>query len=276
MKVASLGSGSRGNATLVAAQECCVLVDCGFSLRELKRRAAAHRVDLSALRAILVTHEHSDHVSGVTALARHYKVPVYLTHGTLASGRLEGRFERVLFNADEEFEIGPLRIHAVAVPHDAREPVQYCFASDGHRAGVLTDLGSITPHVSRAFASCDLLVLEFNHDRQMLAHGPYPPALKRRVGGDWGHLSNSQALELLQAIDRRRLQHVVIAHTSEKNNSRDCVEQLIAAQLPELSEKLLWASQDAGFAWIELGASAARTAQHAVAPLASGKPLGAY
>ena len=186
MRVASLGSGSRGNATLVEAAGCRVLIDCGFSVRELTARAARMAVDLASLNAILVTHEHSDHSSGVAALARRHALPVYLTHGTAASGRLDGCPELHCFNADSAFAVGELNVQAVAVPHDAREPVQYRLEHGGYRIGVLTDLGMISDHVQVAFRDCDALVLEFNHDREMLRSGPYPAALKRRVGGDWG------------------------------------------------------------------------------------------
>lgn len=251
MRMASLGSGSRGNATLLQAAETCILVDCGFSLRDIQRRAARRGIDLGDLDAILVTHEHSDHASGVATLARHYGIPVYLTHGTLASGRVANCPDVRAFNGDTQLHIGAFTVQAVTVPHDAREPVQYCFEYGGQRAGVLTDLGSVTSHVRSAFDDCNLLLLEFNHDRRLLADGPYPPALKRRVGGDWGHLSNSQARELLGQLNLQRLEHLAIAHISEKNNSRDCVEAQLRDLDPVLLDKAVWACQGAGFDWIE-------------------------
>lgn len=267
MRVASLGSGSRGNATIVETARgdtvgegrpgSAVLIDCGFSLKEAQRRAADRNFDLASLDAILVTHEHSDHASGVAALARHYGIPVYLTHGTYASGRLAGSYERVLINADDELRIGALQVQAVAVPHDAREPVQYRFEDGHHCVGVLTDLGSITEHVVRAFSDCDVLLLEFNHDQRMLAEGPYPLSLKRRVGGDWGHLSNTQAVALLEQVDAARLQCVVIAHISEKNNCRTLVDEALRKHVPTLQNRVRWASQEDGFDWLEPAAGAA-------------------
>lgn len=250
MRLAFLGSGSRGNGTLLEADGHRLLIDCGFSVRDATRRAAQLDVDLASLNAILVTHEHSDHSSGVAALSRQFRIPVYMTHGTCASGRIDGCAAIHCFDADSEWSLGPFRIRAVAVPHDAREPVQYCVESAGQRVGVLTDLGSATPHVCRAFDDCDALVLEFNHDRQMLSAGPYPPALKRRVGGDWGHLSNDQALALLQQLDLQRLQTLVIAHMSEKNNHRSVVEGLLEQHLPELLPRTRWAEQDQALDWI--------------------------
>ena len=252
MRVASLGSGSRGNATLVDGAQTRLLIDCGFGLRDLKARAERLNFDLASLDAVLVTHEHSDHASGVAALARRYDIPVYLSHGTANSGRLDGCPHMRCFNADSSFDIGGLQVDAIAVPHDAREPVQFRVAGDGHTVGVLTDLGSITAHVRAAFGACELLVLEFNHDRDMLRTGPYPPTLKRRVGGDWGHLANEQAVALLKAVDLSLLQWLVVAHMSDKNNARARVEALLGQELPAVLPRLLWADQNDGFSWLDL------------------------
>jgi phosphoribosyl 1,2-cyclic phosphodiesterase len=251
VRLASLGSGSRGNATLVAGGDCCLLIDCGFSVAEVERRATALGLDPATLTAVLVTHEHSDHASGVAALSRRYRLPVYLTHGCLASGRLDGAWDLRPFNADSVLDFGDVAVRAVSVPHDAREPVQYVVQGDGVRIGVLTDLGHATPHVCTAFRGCDLLLLEFNHDRRMLEEGPYPPKLKRRVGGPWGHLSNEQAADLLAQLDPDALQHLCVAHVSEKNNRRACVESLIAERFPQLSARVVWACQERGFAWVQ-------------------------
>ncbi|GAB5414688.1 MAG: MBL fold metallo-hydrolase [Congregibacter sp.] len=278
MRFASLGSGSRGNATLIEiAPDSLVLVDCGFSVKEMQRRAVAADVRLDTIQAIFVTHEHSDHSSGVAALSRHLEIPVYLTHGTLATGRLDNCYATQCFNADDELGLEGYRVRAVAVPHDAREPVQFVFEAAQRRIGVLTDLGSITAHVAQAFSDCDALLLEFNHDTQMLAVGPYPPALKRRVGGDWGHLSNVQALQLLASLAHQNIQHLVIAHISEKNNCQKRVAELLGRELPGLAQKTIFASQESGFSWLTVCAKASTSAgiQTATA-LASGEAVGAY
>jgi len=269
VRLASLGSGSRGNATLVAQDQCLVMVDCGFSLSRAASRAARLGVDLADLDAILVTHEHSDHASGVAALSRHLRVPVYASHGSFASGRLDGCHEERPFNADSRFRIGGLDVHAVAVPHDAREPVQFVFEGDG-RCGLLTDLGSVTPHVVAAYRGCDALVLEFNHDRRMLEDGPYPPSLKHRVGGPWGHLSNTQAIALLDELAADRPRRLFVAHVSEKNNDLQLIEALISERLPELLPRLHWACQERGFSWHDL------SEQAGAMPLAPAEPAGAY
>ncbi len=251
MHFASLGSGSKGNATLVRGGATLVMVDCGFSLRETCRRLARLGVEPEQLDAILVTHEHSDHISGVARLSRRYQIPVYLTHGTLGSGRCEGSFEFRQIECEQRFTIGELGVHPVTVPHDAAEPCQYLFERGQRRLGVLTDLGSVTPHVVDCYRGCHSLLLEFNHHLPMLQAGAYPPALKRRVAGDWGHLSNTQAAEMLQLLDGSALQHLVVAHISENNNSRAHAEQALATVLSD-QRHVVWAGQSQGFDWLQV------------------------
>ncbi len=251
MRFASLGSGSKGNATLVQAGDTLVMVDCGFSLRESTRRLARLGVDPGDIDAILVTHEHSDHCSGVARLSSRHRIPVYLTHGTSVSGRCDGSFELRRFNCEQEFAIGPLQVKAVPVPHDAAEPCQYRFTWQGRTLGVLTDLGSVTPHVVDNYRECHGLVLEFNHDLPMLMSGQYPPPLKRRVGGDWGHLNNDQAAAFLEQVDRSLLGRLVVAHVSENNNCRSRTERALLSVLDSL-ETVVWADQAEGFDWLEL------------------------
>ena len=251
MKFCVLGSGSRGNATYLESGETRILIDAGMSGIELQKRLASIGVDLSSIDAILVTHEHSDHCSGVAALSRKHQIPVYLTHGTANTGRCAGSFTLSCFNCEDRFEVGQLQIKAVAVPHDAAEPCQYLLSWQHRTLGILTDLGSITPHVVENYRACDSLVLEFNHDLPMLQAGSYPPPLKRRVGGDWGHLNNLQAAELLRQIDGARLENLVVAHISENNNGREHAERALLAVLGDL-DQVVWAQQDSGFDWLEV------------------------
>lgn len=254
MYIASLGSGSRGNATVVRSAGTTVLVDNGFPYRELCRRL--ERLDLSPgdLDAVLVTHEHSDHCAGVAALARATGAPVFLSHGTLASGRVDAGDRVRPFDAGAAFTIGKLEVQAVPVPHDAREPCQFVFEDGRSRLGVLTDLGSASAHVERAFSACDTLVLEFNHDPALLAAGPYPPSVKRRVGGAWGHLSNVQAAALLQSLDHGGLRRVVLAHLSEQNNRRELALAALSEACPQFTGELLVADQETGFGWLPVAA----------------------
>jgi len=251
VRFASLGSGSKGNATLVQAGDTLVMVDCGFSLRETTRRMARLGVEPGQLDAVLVTHEHSDHCAGVARLSRNHGVPVYLSHGTAASGRCDGSHELRRFNSGACFEVGELAVQAVSVPHDAAEPCQYRLGWGGRSLGLLTDLGCITPHVLDHYSECHSLLLEFNHDSQMLQAGAYPPALKRRVGGDWGHLNNGQAAQFLSQIDAASLRHLVVAHISENNNSRELAEQALATVLQSM-KSVVWAAQADGFDWLSV------------------------
>lgn len=251
MQFASLGSGSKGNATLVRAGDTMVMIDCGFSMRETTRRMDSLGVHPQQLDALLVTHEHTDHCSGVAVLSRKYQIPVYLTHGTAGTGRCDDCFEQYRFNCEDSFSIGKLSITAVAVPHDAREPCQYRLQWQQRSLGLLTDLGSITAHVVDSYRDCDSLLLEFNHDLPMLMAGDYPYQLKQRVGGDWGHLNNEQAATLLGQLDSPGLRNIVIAHISENNNSRDCAEQALLSVLSDL-ERVVWAEQRQGFNWLSV------------------------
>jgi phosphoribosyl 1,2-cyclic phosphodiesterase len=250
VRIASLGSGSRGNATLIQHGSTTVMVDCGFSVRETERRLAVLDLSAADIDAILVTHEHTDHCSGVERLSRRFDIPVYMTHGTLASGRCSEVAAVGHFHSEHLFTVGSLQVMPVSVPHDAREPCQFVFSADNMKIGVLTDLGSITPLVLNYYADCQALLLECNHDRQMLAEGPYPASLKRRVGGDWGHLSNHQAAQLLASLEGELPAQLIIAHISDKNNSRRAVTSALLASGFD-AEGLIWASQESGFEWLE-------------------------
>ncbi len=248
---ASLGSGSKGNATLVQSANALLLIDCGFTIKETERRLAVLGLSPSDLNAILVTHEHSDHIKGVGPLARKYKLPVYLTHGT---GQYEGvskLVNRQAINIHKTFDIADINITPVAVPHDAREPCQFVFRSAQKTLGVLTDIGSITPFVIEQYKNCDALMLECNHDPRMLSMGPYPASLKLRVGGLWGHLSNQQAAELLRNIDYQKLQHLVISHISEQNNTEELARSAIDS-VQTTWESLILANQNEGIDWLEI------------------------
>lgn len=252
MKFASLGSGSRGNGTLIDADGTCVLVDCGFSLTETERRLARLGYRGEDLDAVLITHEHGDHVRGVARFAARYDLPVRATAGTLAACTRHS-FERIdPFSAHDAFAIGGLQITPIAVPHDAREPAQFLFSDGARCIGLLTDTGHITAHVVRSLTGCDALILECNHDVAMLARGPYSPSLKRRVGGLLGHLSNAQAAALLAQLDVSRLQHLVAAHLSEQNNTPEEARRALAEAAGCTPEWVQIAGQDEGLDWREV------------------------
>jgi len=256
MRFASIGSGSEGNGLLVETTDGHrrqrVLIDCGFGPRRARERFQAVGVEPESLAAILVTHEHADHIGGVFKLALAHRLPVYITHGTLHAARVPDEARELLrpIGADDRFELGGMQIHAVPVPHDAREPVQYVMDDGRNRLGVLTDLGHGSACVERAFSKLDALVLEANHDPDLLAGNPrYPPMLKRRIGGPFGHLANAAAGELLARLDPGRLKRLVAAHLSAHNNRPELARAALAKALGCKADEIEVADQADGLAW---------------------------
>ncbi len=253
MRFAVLGSGSEGNALVVQVGQTRVLLDCGFSLSETALRLA--RLDLQAgqLDGIVVTHEHGDHISGVARLARKFDLPVWLTHGTLRTqGATFAEISVAEINPHLPFAIGDVQVQPYPVPHDAAEPVQYVFSDGVRRLGVLTDAGSATPHIEATLSGCHALVLECNHDTEMLRTGDYPWSLKQRVGGRYGHLNNAEAAALLGRLDNSRLQHVVAAHLSSKNNAAELAVAALSGVLGCAPNHVAVATQEQGLDWREI------------------------
>lgn len=250
IRFASLGSGSAGNALLVESGTTCLMLDCGFGLRETVARLLRLGKLPADLSGILVTHEHGDHVGGVFRLARTHGLPVWMTHGTWVACRERcDALDLRIIDAHQAFAIGDFEIQPFPVPHDAREPVQYAFSAAGRRLGVLTDIGEATPHVCASLSGCDGLVIEFNHDADLLERSAYPVSLKRRIAGRYGHLENRAAAALLCQLDCSRLQHLVAAHLSERNNSANLVRELVGDQFAEFSGEFTVATQIDGFDW---------------------------
>ena len=254
MRFASLGSGSGGNALVVEAGSTRVLLDWGFSVSETAERLGMLGLAPDDLDAIIITHEHDDHAGGVARLARRYGLPVHLTYGTMSA--LNG--DRALIPqinviaVHEPFCIGDVEVFPFPVPHDAREPAQFVFGDGCRRLGVLTDTGSSTAHIVSVLSGVDALVLECNHDRLMLERGPYPPSLKNRVGGRFGHLENGAAAELLRSLDCSRLQHLIAAHLSRKNNTPELARSALAGALGCDPEGVEVATQESGFSWRDI------------------------
>lgn len=253
MRFAYLGSGSSGNALLVESGSTRILLDCGFPLKETLLRLQRLGVEGHSLTAIVVTHEHDDHVSGVGRLARKFALPVWLTRGTWRGSR--GSLEETTLHFIEGYqslEIGDLEVTPFPVPHDAGEPAQYVFSDGAVKLGVLTDVGKATTHIRSVLSGCDALALECNHDVEMLQRGPYPPALKSRVGGAFGHLSNDQAMDLLRGLDRSRLRHVIGVHLSRQNNTPALARRALSEALGCSPEWVGVADQDLGLDWRQL------------------------
>ncbi len=256
IRFASLGSGSKGNATLIESgvqdSDTRILLDCGFSTKEVEARLAKHGRCASTLTAIVVTHEHSDHVIGVGRLSRKYKVPVWMTAGTYQACKDVDFFETHFIDSHSSFEIEDLGLDPFPVPHDAREPCQFIFTDGKSRLGIVTDLGSYTPHVRHHLNKLDALLLECNYDQTMLLNGSYPRTLKDRVAGIQGHLDNYQASELLKSINVTQLRHIVGMHVSEKNNKEEYALNALSLGLGCAEDELSIASQADGFSWREL------------------------
>ena len=250
MRFCSLGSGSSGNALLVECGTTRVMVDCGFTVAETKLRLERSGLSPGQVTAVLVTHEHDDHLGGVASFAKRYAIPVYLTRGT--AQWLPPHFPAVLvriIDSHTPFAVNDLQVDPFPVPHDAREPVQYAFSDGNVRLGMVTDLGCITQHVVEKLSGCEALVIECNHDLDMLMGGPYPVSLKHRVSGRFGHLDNAGARQLVQSVDRSRLRHLIAAHLSKQNNTpRLAVRALAEAACCE-DDWVGVASQEDGFAW---------------------------
>jgi phosphoribosyl 1,2-cyclic phosphodiesterase len=222
-------------------------------LRQINRQAAFD-IQPDQIDAILLTHEHSDHVAGVGAVARQLSVPVWMTPGTFRkASRVLGELpEYCLFDLHDSFEIGEIEVRPYPVPHDAGEPSQFVFCNGSVTLGLLTDAGSITRHMQEMLSGCDALILECNHDRDMLLEGDYPSALKARVDGSHGHLSNDAAGALLEEIETDQLQHIVAAHLSEKNNTTWLARTTLASALNCDADWVAIADQENGRYWRDI------------------------
>ncbi len=256
MRFASIGSGSAGNCTVIEQQSTRLLLDCGFSLKEVVTRL--QKLDLlpEQISGILVTHEHDDHAKGAFKFAAKYNIPVWLSHGTL---KMCERYlpENIhiqlnIIDSHTNFTIQDLEITPYPVPHDAREPTQFSFYDGQKKLGVLTDAGASTTHIEQILTQSDALLLECNHDLAMLENGPYTWTLKRRVSSRLGHLDNASAAQLLSKLDNSKLKHIVAAHLSAKNNTQALVKDSLSAVLNCAPDWIGIAQQHEGLDWRSL------------------------
>jgi phosphoribosyl 1,2-cyclic phosphodiesterase len=244
LSVCILGSGSRGNAIHVCDGATSILVDAGFSAREIDRRMHERGLDPERLSAILLTHEHTDHVRGVARLVRRHRLPVFLTAGTRQeAAALQTLPEIYPFTCGSEFQINTLSIRPFSISHDARDPAGITIAANGSRIGIATDLGHVTALVREHLRGCRLLVLEANHDPRMLMDGPYPWFLKQRIRSRTGHLSNQETAGLLADLLHPALEQVVLAHLSETNNTPARALEEAATLIAGSRVRLIAASQ---------------------------------
>lgn len=235
MKLIPLKSGSRGNAALVFADNTKILVDCGVSGKCAKNALAAVGVDPSELSAIVVTHEHIDHIAGVGVMMRRYKLPVWANKGTWNAmkdqiGKTDEKLVRV-FDTQSEFEIGSIGVKAFSIPHDATDPVGYSFMHKTDKVSVATDIGELKKDLFDAIKGSSTVLLEANHDVNMLEIGKYPPALKRRIRGALGHLSNDEAAMASEFLVKMGTEQIILGHLSEENNYPRLAEQTVVCAL---------------------------------------------
>ncbi|MFZ5775680.1 MAG: MBL fold metallo-hydrolase [Thermodesulfobacteriota bacterium] len=236
MRFCVLGSGSKGNATFVEAGDTRLLIDAGFSGREIERRLAEIGVEAGSLAGILITHEHGDHIKGAAVLSRRYGLPVLVNDATLAAAGeiLADLPRRHAFVTGDTFLFRDIKVHPYRVSHDAADPVGFLLGHGRLTLGYCTDTGTVSKLMRHRLSACHGLVLEANHDPELLRSGPYPPALQQRVRGKSGHLANHDAAEFLSSILHDGLEHVVLSHISETNNRAEIAQSVVAAMLAEI------------------------------------------
>ena len=245
LAVCMLASGSKGNAIYISDGDTAILVDAGLSGNEIVRRLRSKGLSPEDLDGIVVSHEHSDHIQGVGVLSRRYRLAVYMNRGTeAASGPQIGNVHDVVyFDCGSTFQLKTLTIHPFSISHDAEDPAGFTVNSNGLKMGIATDLGIATAMVKEHLRACCLLILEANHDADMLFEGPYPWFLKQRIKGRTGHLSNEDSKRLLETVRDENLRHVVLAHLSETNNRPEIARRIVGEAIGASEIRLTVARQ---------------------------------
>jgi len=231
LSVCMLASGSKGNSIFISDGTASVLVDAGLSGSEIERRLKSKGISPKSLNALIVSHEHADHIKGVGILSRRFGIPVFISRKTRQSGAyLMGKLNDSLihhFECGSDFNIGSLKIRPFSLSHDAEDPAGFTLSQNGTKIGIATDLGIATSMVKHHLKGCSMLIIEANHDPDMLINGPYPWPLKQRIRNRTGHLSNEESRELLGEIQDDRLSHVILAHLSETNNTPELASRVV-------------------------------------------------
>lgn len=246
MHFSVLGSGSKGNSLYIESGKTAILIDAGFSGKELASRLAFHGRDLNDLNALFLTHEHHDHIQGAGVISRRHHLTVHANAGTFkGSEKVIGRLhKKVEFQTGSSVVVRDMEIRSFSIPHDTRDPVGFVVSDGEFRVACCTDLGKVLLSVAAKLSSCDALVLEFNHDPLMLKAGPYPLALQQRVRSPQGHLANEDAASFLKDLFHERLQFAILAHLSATNNTPELAYRSAAGVLPtRYRERLHVASQ---------------------------------
>ncbi len=240
MKISVLGSGSKGNSTFIESNGNKILIDAGFSGKEIERRLSVINRSAESLHAILITHEHSDHISGAGVLSRRYNIPIYINQGTYeAATKKLGKVTLLRsFVTGESFIVGDFSVHPFSVSHDTADPVGFVLKNGKGSVGYCTDTGRLTRLISHHLGACSALVLESNHDPHMLRTGPYPFPLQQRISSSTGHLSNEEAVQFASELAVKKLQCLILAHLSETNNDRELVVREARRELKKINKNL--------------------------------------
>ena len=256
MRFCSLGSGSSGNSFVVQDNVTTLLIDCGFGLKETVTRLNRYGIKPGELNAILLTHEHEDHIKGAFSFSNKYKVPIYLSHGTftMCKKKINVSYDINfnIINSFQSFMINDIEVTPIPVPHDAREPFQFKFNSKLKSIAIITDLGFITKHLIKNLKEINALVIEFNHDKNMLIDSDYPQSLKDRVSGLYGHLENMESIKLLRSINYKSIKWIAAAHLSKNNNNEKLVRTLIADATHKEHESIKIIDQVNGMDWLNI------------------------
>lgn len=255
MRFSVLGSGSRGNAVYVESGESAVLIDAGFSGKELQKRMESIGRSLTDVQALCITHEHNDHICGAGVISRRYDIPLIINDLTLesATGKLGKLHDTTIFSVGEVVQLGDLQIRSFRISHDTADPVGYVISNGEKRLGYLTDTGKVSHLMAQRLLACHGIILEFNHDLEMLKYGPYPLPLQQRVRSSRGHLSNDDAADFLKELLQGAVVEVVLAHLSEKNNTVDLAREAADGAIDSKSGVTLHiAKQDSAMQLLEL------------------------
>jgi len=263
LEVASLGSGSSGNATLVRSENTTLLIDCGFTLKETLARMATLEVAPSDLTAVLISHEHGDHIKGIGPLSRKFGVPIWLTHGTFNRMKDKRLLAHQFFHAHAPFDLGDIQVDPFPTPHDAAESCQFVFSNKGVRFVIATDLGVCTPFILQKLKGVNGMLIECNYDDDMLRNGPYPPSLQHRIRSNFGHLGNLQAGPVVRAIEHDALEHILLGHLSEKNNTEAHARDAVLASVPDAVDRVHVLKQHAASEWYVLSGNPIKTSSQA-------------
>jgi phosphoribosyl 1,2-cyclic phosphodiesterase len=236
LSISSLNSGSNGNCYYIGNNTDAIFIDAGITCRETEKRMARLGLDFLKIKAIFISHEHSDHINGILAISRKYKIPVYITEQTLISCKLKISSDLVhYFNTNEAIQIGSLNIFPFLKNHDAADPHSFTITSSGITVGVFTDIGNACKRVIENFKRCHAVFLETNYDEELLEKGHYPYHLKRRIKSDLGHLSNLQALELVLKHKSKFLSQILLSHLSRDNNKPELVLELFQKNIKNIA-----------------------------------------